>query len=155
MIDRAARNRLAEGIRHLAAGIITNVEFENAVLASSPDPAVHAVFLGGPWFLYHDLMRYRLTGAHRLRPGVRRDAARWVLFLKSDLPYEWPLERRGMIGTLLRVVLNILTIGFVARTARRRFTQSGDLDVWPFLRQSDYEVALHKPLYLAGLGASH
>src|SRR6266516_3898150 len=60
MIDRNARNRLAEGIRHLAAGTITNDGFEERALSSSTDPAVHAVFFGGPWFLYHDLMRYRL-----------------------------------------------------------------------------------------------
>lgn len=83
MIDRSARNRLAEGIRHLAAGAISNIKFEERSLSSSNDPAVHAVFIGGPWFLYHDLVRYRLRGAHRLSPAVRREAARWILFLKS------------------------------------------------------------------------
>ncbi len=149
MIDRDARNRLAEGIRHLAAGIVTNVEFEQRALSSSPDPAVHAVFVGGPWFLYHDLMRYRLTGTHRLSPAVRREAARWVLFLKADLPYQWPGERRGIVGSLLWVILNLFTAGSFARGARRRFTQSGDIAVWPFVRRSDYELALTRPPYLA------
>jgi len=149
MIDRNARNRLAEGIRHLAAGTITNVEFEERALSSSTDPAVHAVFVGGPWFLYHDLMRYRLKGAHRLSPAVRREAARWVLFLKSDLPYEWPVERRGIVGSLVWVVLNLFTVGFFARSSQRRFAQPGDIAVWPFVRPSDYEVTLTRLPYLA------
>ena len=149
MIDRDARNRLAESIRHLAAGTITNVEFEERVLSSSSDPAVRAVFVGGPWFLYHDLMRYRLRGKHPLSPAVRREAARWVLFLKSDLPYEWPVERRGIVGSLVWVILNLFTVGFFARSSQRRFAQSGDIAVWPFVRPSDYEVALARPPYLA------
>lgn len=149
MIDRDARNRLAEGIRHLAGGIITNVEFEERALRFSADPAVHAVFLGGPWFLYHDLMRYRLKGKDRLSPAVRREAARWALFLKTDLPYEWPIERRGLAGSLVWIVVNLLTAGLRARDARRRFAQSGDISVWPFIRRPDYEAILTMPPYLA------
>lgn len=149
MIDRDARNRLAEGIRHLAAGIITNVEFEERALSFSVDPAVHAIFLGGPWFLYHDLMRYRLKGKDRLSPAVRREAARWILFLKTDLPYEWPVERRGLVGSLVWIVVNLLTVGLFARRAQRRFADSGDITVWPFVRRSDYELSLTRPPYLA------
>jgi hypothetical protein len=149
MIDRSARNRLAEGIRHLVAGTISNVEFEERSLSSSTDPAVHAVFIGGPWFLYHDLVRYRLRGVHRLSPADRREAARWALFLKSDLPYEWPVERHGLVGSLVWVVVNLFTFGFFARSAQRRFAQSGDIAVWPFVRRSDYEASLTRPPYLA------
>ena len=117
-------------------------------MASSNDPAVHAVFIGGPWFLYHDLVRYRLSGAHRLSPAVRREAARWVLFLKSDLPYEWPVERRGVVGSLVWVAVNVLTLGSFARRAQQRFAHSGEIAVWPFVRRSDYEAALKEPLYL-------
>jgi hypothetical protein len=148
MIDRPARNRLAQGIRHLAAGVVTNIEFEDRALSPSADPAVQAVFLGGPWFLYHDVARYKLRGAHRLSPAVRREAARWVLFLKSDLPYEWPIERRGILGSLAWIGLNLVTVGFFARHAQRRFAQHGDIAVWPFIRHSDYEAALAKPPYL-------
>jgi hypothetical protein len=149
MIDRDARNRLAEGIRHLAAGTITNVEFEARALSSSADPAVHAVFLSGPWFLYHDIMRYRLRGRNRLSPAVRRGAARWILFLKTDLPYEWPIEPRGLVGSLVWIVVNLFTVGLFARRAQRRFAQSGDITVWPFVRRSDYELSLTRPPYLA------
>jgi hypothetical protein len=149
MIDRPARNRLAEGIRHLAAGLVDNVEFEDRVLSRSSDPAVRGVFLCGPWFLYHDVVRYRLRGAHRLNPAVRREAARWVLFLKTDLPFEWPVEHRGILASVAWMVLNLVSMGFFARNSQRQFAQRGDVAVWPFIRRSDYEAALAKPPYLA------
>jgi hypothetical protein len=149
MIDRDARNRLAEGIRHLVSGTLTNVEFERRAVSSSADPAVHAVFLGGPWFLYHDLMSYRLKGKDSLSPAIRREAARWVLFLKTDLPYEWPVERRSLAGSLAWMVGNLFSAGFFARRAQRRFAQRGDTTVWPFIRRADYESSLTRPPYLA------
>jgi len=149
MIDRDARNRLAEGIRHLAMGLITNFELEEEAWSDSADPAVHAVFLGGPWYLCHDLVRYRLSGKNKLCPAVRRDAARWVLFLKTDLPYEWPVERRSFAGTCGLVLLNLLSLGFLARKAQRQFARHGDMAVWPFIRRSDFEATLTRPSYSA------
>ena len=149
MIDRDARNRLAECIRHLAAGVITNVEFEDRVLSRSSDPAIEAIFLGGPWFLYHDIVCYRLRGADRLSPAVRREAARWIVFLKSDLPYEWSVQRRGILASLAWVGLCLLTFGYAARLAQRRFTRHGNISVWPFIRRSDFEPSVGRPTYLA------
>jgi hypothetical protein len=148
VIDRQARSQLAEGIRHLSAGLITNAEFEDRALSRSSDAAVQAVFLGGPWFLYHDIASYRLRGPHRLSPAVRREAACWILFLKSDLPYEWPVESRGIAAAILSVLLNLLTFGALARNKQRRFAKHGDIEVWPFIRRSDYETALRNPPYL-------
>jgi hypothetical protein len=86
MIDRAGRDRLAECIHQLAAGVVTNQEFEDKGEFKSADEAIRAVFWRGPWALYDDFRNYRLRGKHRLSPAVREEAARWVLFLKSDLP---------------------------------------------------------------------
>jgi hypothetical protein len=149
MIDRAGRDRLAESIHQLAAGVLTNHEFEDKGEFQSPDSAIRAVFWGGPWLLYDDFRNYRLRGKYRLRPAVRKDAARWVLFLKSDLPYEWPLAQPGL-STVLRAVANLATLGLVARRAQRKFERRGDITVWPFLRRSDYEAALRIPPYLNG-----
>ena len=33
------------------------------------------------------------------------------MVLKTNLPYEWPVERRGIVGTLVWVVLNLVTAG--------------------------------------------
>ena len=149
MIDRDGRNRLAESIRHLAAGVLTNLEFEDRADFHSADNAIQAVFWGGPWLLYDDFRTYRLRGRHRLDPRVRKAAARWVLFLKTDLPYEWPVVRMGLL-VMLRVFVNLVTLGLVARRAQRSFERCGDISVWPFLRRRDYETALANPPYLNG-----
>ena len=90
MIDRESRTQLSELIRHLVAGRMTNDEFENRLSLRSADPTVCEVFLSGAWCLYSDLWEYRLTGKYRLPKQARREAARWILFLTTDLEYEWP-----------------------------------------------------------------
>ncbi|MGH7490040.1 MAG: hypothetical protein ACREMY_31205, partial [bacterium] len=90
MVDRAGRDRLAACIHQLAAGVLTNYDFEDEAEFDSTDRAIAAVFRGGPWLLYDDFPKYRLRGKCRLDPRVRKEAARWVLFLKTNLPYEWP-----------------------------------------------------------------
>jgi hypothetical protein len=149
MVDRDGRNRLAECIRHLAAGVLTNRQFEATAEFDSADPAIRAVFWGGPWFLYDDFSNYRLRGGYRLTPAVRREAARWVLFLKTDLPYEWPIVRRSILGDAIWLLTNVATVGHVARVAQCRFQKYGDISVWPFIHRSDYEAALGNPPYLS------
>jgi len=144
MIDRAGRDRLAECIHQLDAGVLTNREFEDKGEFESADHAIRAVFWGGPWLLYDDFRNYRLRGKYRLDPRVRKEAARWVLFLKADLPYEWPVAHVGVLGALA----NLMTLGLAARRARRRFERCGDITVWPFLRRADHEAALRRPPYL-------
>jgi len=80
MIDRSARNKLAELLRSLAAGLISNDEFEDT-MPKSKDKAINEVFFNGGW----------------------------VLFLKSNYEYSWPnvpfLQRTlhavtfGLLGT--------------------------------------------------------
>ena len=90
MIDRESRTQLSELIRHLVAGRMTNDEFESRLSLHSADPAGCEVFLSGAWCLYSDLWEYGLTGKYRLPKQARREAARWILFLTTDLEYEWP-----------------------------------------------------------------
>jgi len=152
MIDRNARDQLAESIRHLGAGRITNVEFEERVLVTSPDPAIQAVFLGGPWLLYSDLWPYYLRGRDKVARIVRREAARWVLFRKTDLIYEWPVDHK--FSVVLWLPLNIITFGMAARLRQRSFERKGDFSVWPFIRHADYDLALKMPPYLSALSNS-
>jgi hypothetical protein len=148
MIDRQSRTKLAELIRHLAAGRMTNDEFENRVPFRSTDPAIWAVFSSGAWFLYSDLRQYRLTGKYRLPKEARREVARWIVFLKTDLEYEWP--KLGRFGSLLLLVGNLFSIGLLSVVYRRYIRRFGDWDVWPFLRRAHYDSALKKPPYFTG-----
>jgi len=89
MIDRSARNRLAELIRSLVSGSITNDEFEDRVPESN-DRVVTEVFYHGAWCLYSDMKEYKLKGKDVLSKEDKSIVARWILFLKSENEYEWP-----------------------------------------------------------------
>jgi hypothetical protein len=97
MVDRNARDKLAEALRHLISGQLTNDEFDAAYPGSCQDPAMLAVWESA-CCLYDSgaLFPYRLRGPYKVSPEVRRAAARAVVFLHSSLEYEWP-ARGGSI----------------------------------------------------------
>ena len=146
MIDREARTKLGELIRHLVAGLITNDEFDDRRPIST-DPAIWEVFHWGAWHLYSDLGEYRLIGKHRLPKEVRREVSRWVLFLKTDLKYEWP--QFSGLQHFLHFLGSILSFGLLRFALRRYWSRLGDLNVWPFLRRSDYEAAVKRQPYFS------
>jgi hypothetical protein len=146
MIDRLARNQLAEAIRALVSGKISNDEFERGVPLRSADPAVWHLYFDGAWFLYSDLWEYRLGNPHRLSRQGKTEVARWVLFLKTDQPFEWP-QPSGLERALL-FVGGLLTFGVVINFARRKYQASGKWSVWPFISQRAYEDALKSPVYV-------
>ena len=149
MIDAIARTQLAEAIRALASGVITNDEFETRVPRGSLDPAVQEIFLSGPWQLYSDLRTHKLSGQHRLPDLARPEVSRWVLFLKSSRPYDWP-RYAGPQG-LLWLISSLLTFGLFGIIRRRRLAHHGDLSVWPFIHRKHFEAALAaRPPYLGG-----
>src|SRR5271170_4935429 len=92
MTDKSARTKFAELIRQLAAGLITNDQFEDR-LPQNVDHAIHEVYFNGVWGLYSDLYEYRLVGKHSVPKEARRVLGRFILFLKSDLEYKWPRQR--------------------------------------------------------------
>jgi hypothetical protein len=154
MVDRAARNRLAELARHLADGVSTNDEFEDraepVVRSSHGDAGVHVIFRD-LWSLYSDFQEYRLKGRHCLSKDVKRDVARCVLFLHSDLEYEWPQHpNESWKGRLAYAVPFPWLIERIMRRATDEWKASGDFEVWPFLRLSDYQGALERPRLLSG-----
>ena len=134
-------------MRALVAGLITNDEFEDKRLPhSKEDPAISEVFSKGVWLLYSDLEKYRLSGVHRLDEKTKYVVARWILFLKTDLPYEWPVS--NIKQSLLRLLTNILTFGAANKFYIRQYQAHGDIEVWPFIRRADYEMVLQNPVYL-------
>lgn len=140
-IDTPSRRAAAELVRQLASGRLTNDGFE-AQWPDSSDRALSAV-REAAWFLYSDLRAYRLTGADRLPFPIRRQAARWVLFLHSDLPYEWPVASRA--EKLARSIAGLLTLGVATRLWKTALQVAEDADVWPFFRRVDYRRALRTP----------
>ena len=153
MIDREARDILAESFRHLVAGQISNDQFEDR-LRRSRDPGVNEVYFCGAWPLYDDLHEHKLTGKWAIKPEHKPIAARYLLFLKTNLEYEWP--RRTGTRQLLAGLLSLLTLGLFGRVFNRiRDKRSGgDQHVWPFFRQGDYEMALRQHPYLSKEGST-
>ena len=146
MIDRAARDHLSLHLRRLAAGRLTNAAFDGVRLDYSPDEALVAIGDAG-WQLYDDFFVYRLRGRRALSRQTLAAVARCVLFLDTDLPYEWPALRAGIIK---RLFLALLTLGRSIRRDRQRWQALGPFHVWPFFRETDYQAALNAPRRLRG-----
>lgn len=145
MVDKRARLQAGELLRHYAAGQITNDQFEDHFPAGCPDVAVREV-RSAAWYLYDDLRQSRFVGTDRLSTDARREIARWVVFLHTNLEYEWPVRRR--LTTSVLTVANLFTLGLAGRLLRSRFRRHGDFDVWPFIRRADYDNALATPRLL-------
>ena len=153
MIDRCARNKLAELLRHLVSGQLTNYQFDDAVdaagIVKSDDAAIGAIRRQA-WQLYSDLREHRLTGRDAVSESGRRIVARSILFLHSDLDYEWP---RHPLEGLTRLLSHLLSLGVIPRRVDKKWEAAGDVDVWPFIRRKDYEEALDNPKLLRGRAA--
>jgi hypothetical protein len=149
MIDRKARQSLSALLRRLATGRVSNDEYEDSLPQSRIDSAIWGIHDNGAWYLYSDTREYKLAGQDALGRAARREVARWVLFLGTDLEYEWP-----EISPLIRPLLfpfSILTLGLAGRFARYVVSRGGDREVWPFSRRSDYENALRTSRLFAGV----
>ncbi|MHC4447340.1 MAG: DUF1707 domain-containing protein [Planctomycetota bacterium] len=152
MVDRLRRDQVAELLRHFAAGLITNDDFEDRIHTILDDPpnlqdkvlwAVREL----AWFFYDDLSTHTLTGKYALTRQERGDFARWILFLYSSQEYKWPEFSFVFPGGLFR---NLITFGQCGRRAQRQFESAGDFGVWPFIRRHDMDTARLRPRLLAG-----
>jgi hypothetical protein len=180
MADTVRRKKLAFHMRQLSVGIISNDGFERAILdeitngclpehyrgssdAGTDDPVV-APILEVCWGLYGDLRNHKLKGPDQLSTENLKIIARCILFLHTDLEYEWPpFDTRNPIFSfsLVDFLIGILTLGQNIRNKRKgqliayeAFKKSGDFDHWPFYRLSDYENHLTKPPFLSKHRAS-
>lgn len=148
MVDRLARDQLAGALRHLASGRITNDEFEERMPWAPDDRGVEAV-RDAAWMLYSDFRSYRLTGRHRLSAEHRRHVVRWIVFLHSDVEYAWPDPLQGF----RRLALSLLSFGRIPKARDRQWRAFGEFDVWPFLRERDFEAERTRPRLLSARSA--
>lgn len=142
MTDRGSRDRLALALRRYVSGRITNDDLD-AVDVDHRDPGVAAV-QHAAWFLYDDLREHRVEGSIPRGSELRRDVARWILFLRSDEEYFWPDRPGSGILDLFSWPLNVLTLGGWARRRKRAceaFLAAGDPGAWPFISQEQLERA--------------
>lgn len=155
MVDRNARDRAAQLLRDFVSGKLSNDAFADGAPATS-DRAIAAIW-DTAWVLYSDMKAHHLTGTHRLSPDTRRICVRWLLFLHSDRPYEWPdiylpgidPAARGEPRYWRRLFFGFSTYA-VAPDAAQNFLAAGHYPVWPFLSAADYRQALRQPRLLSG-----
>ena len=150
MIDRAARNTMATALRRLFSRRITNDEFEvMRPREPSGDSVLHPIYHWA-WLCYSDNHEHKL--ARDLAHAVRKDVARFVLFLHSDLEYRWP-PMRWLWAPIISWPLTVLTLGWWARVRARHVREwesHGDVEAWPFLTSSELSAACAQPRFLVG-----
>jgi hypothetical protein len=145
MVDPEGRRQVAELLRHYLAGLMTNDELEDRLPRHSKDAAVSEVAWAS-WFLYDDIrMPYKLVGKDAASKAVRRTVARWLVFLGTDLEYEYFVPSKAL--SLAFIMANLCTLGLLGWVWRRRCGEQRAY--WPFLRKTDYDLAISSPKLLA------
>lgn len=79
MVDTQSRSLLAENIRHLVTGQITNYEFEEATFGTGANDRVIKDLIDVLWTLYDDSREHKLDTAS-LTPQDYKTFARFILF---------------------------------------------------------------------------
>ncbi|MBX7247044.1 MAG: hypothetical protein K1X53_16215 [Candidatus Sumerlaeaceae bacterium] len=130
VLDRAGRDRAAELLRKLADGEITTDEFADSY-PMSDDRGVRAMRQAG-WLLYDDLREHKLIGKDALPAEGKAEVARWILFLRTDDDFLYPLHE-GLSGCAVSL-LSLFTLGQV-----RIGKWTGDY--FPFQTKEDFERA--------------
>lgn len=154
-VDRHARARAAQILRDFVSGKISNDQFAGEC-PRTDDLAVHAIW-NTAWLFYDDFKEHKLTGRYRLPPDQKRACVRWILFLHSDLPYEWPDLTLPGADPAARVERSVFRRLFsmsnpIDEEQATRFLSAGHYPVWPFLRVADYKRTLSSPRLLAQSG---
>jgi hypothetical protein len=99
VVMREMRDELALTLRRLVTGRMTNDEFDDGYSEKwykCDDAAVSEVADFG-WSLYSDFPTYKLKGRHAVPPVDRETASRAILFLQTDLDYQWPKNIKGVV----------------------------------------------------------
>jgi hypothetical protein len=109
MIDRESRDVLAENLRQLVTGQLTNYKFERAVRLSNLDRGINRIYQDLAWHLYDDYREYKLRGENSLSDEARTTVTRAILFLYSDFEYEWPIYPENSLETRRSLLKMFLT----------------------------------------------
>lgn len=147
MIDRNARNKLAEEVRHFIGCFTDNFEYDDAVFdIDTKDQGVTEIYQN-IWLTYDDLRRHKMKGKWALSETQLDIIKRAIVFLKSDCEYKWqkwPIYYRAM-----RPIIWLITFGQLTKVLDKYFNGDGELDVWPFYTSEEYEISRREPRYCA------
>lgn len=177
MIDIEKRKKLAEALRHLATGQISNDEFESLLMdeitdgylpeqfyrakgIDKMDPVLRPI-VETAWGLYDDTRNHKLTYSDALTDYAKKEIARFILFLKSNQEYTW--DYIDLMNPIIRfsfkdMMQSIITLGKHYRDLKltreeefERIKKTGDFEFWPFKTKEEFEQQLKNQPYLAGV----
>lgn len=169
MPDNIAKKQLIQLIHQLVADPVTNVELINS-LANFKRKKFGEVFVKGIWPFYNELYSHNLFRQQQVALGSKSLITRIMLFLYADKPYKWPIIKKRfdvcfMVAMILPLLLLKLSMVYwiplvvlfsvlwvnVKKTWWRWLTKKskGDLAVWPFFTQQEYDYVLANPALLA------
>lgn len=148
MIDRSARNRLAQCIRHYLIGRISNFQFDDQMFDIKSEDFAISDIRDALWMAYDDFCEHRNSGPYAISEQGRPIVLRCILFLKSDFEYAWP--RAPLWYRLTRPLLWLVSLGAIPRSLDKRYRLTDSEDVWPFQTVMEIEQAIGSPKYLAG-----
>ncbi len=174
MIDKDRRKKLALHLRQLTTGQISNDDFEERIMNDitngwlpeqyyrsedcTNDDGIIQLILEYSWCLYNDTMNHKLKGKYSLTDETIKEIARYILFLHSELEYNW--KYFDVINPTIRFSIkdslkNLFSLGkfkneiIAQRNKELELMKSeGDFEYWPFKTKKDYEKQLNKQPYL-------
>lgn len=174
MVDNNRRKKLALHLRHLSTGQISADEFEKRISQDvtygclpeqyyrenenkTDDPVIRPI-LEFSWCLYNDAYNHKLTGRHQLSDAQLKEIARFILFLHSDLEYDWKyieLTNPVIRFSFTDILKSIITFGQHYRDLNLNreeelelMKKTGDFELWPFKTKTEYEEQLNRQPFL-------
>jgi hypothetical protein len=123
MVDRRARDILSEQLRHLVSGQITNDEFLYRTPTRTQDAGFWAVE-DQAYLCYSDLYTHKLTESHALTKSGRQSISRSILFLHSDLEYQWP---KHPCEGFTRLILGLISLDRIPEYFDEKWKAQGGL----------------------------
>jgi len=148
MVDRQARDVLAEAIRHLVTRLSTNYQFDDVAFALSTRDRGVLEIREQIWGIYDDVCEHRLDEKWALTNEQRAVVHRIIMFLKSDSEYLWP--RVPAWYRVTRPFIWLLSLGALPKTLDERFGRKLDMHVWPYRTAEEIDQARRHPRYLTG-----
>lgn len=88
MIDREARNKLAEEIRRFLSCLTDNIQFDDAIFEIKTNDKAVTEIRDQMWHTYDDVLHHKLKGRKALSEKDRNLVKRFILYLKTDLECE-------------------------------------------------------------------
>jgi len=147
MIDRNARNKLAEEVRHFMGCFKTNFEYDDAAFDINTKDRGVIEIRQNIWLTYDDLRKHKMEGDWALTEDQMKIVKRCIVFLKSDFEYTWP--KWPFYYRIVRPIIWLLSFGRLIIKSDKYFNGGGDLNVWPFISNAEYMSAKQEPKYCA------